>query len=104
MGVLKPLTLAALVLCAGACATRSLRYDEDFAAAPADVQQDWQLTKDRCNSCHKVDRAFLNMELYGDRGDVQLLVEDMASLEGSGISQEDMPRIVNALDWYRQQP
>lgn len=104
MGILRITALAAFSFAIAACATQSLQYDDDFAPAPDDVRQDWELTKHRCNSCHKVDRAFLNMELYSDRGDLQLLVEDMADRKGSGIGNDDVPRIVNALDWYREQP
>jgi hypothetical protein len=100
MGILKyalpALALAVLTACAQAS-----RYDLDFNEAPDDVRRDWNLTKQRCSGCHKVDRAFLNMALFSDRGDVEGLVEDMAARRGSGISDDDVPRIVNALDWHR---
>jgi hypothetical protein len=104
MGILRITALAAVAFALAACAAQSLQYDDDFTPAPEEVQQDWQLTKQRCGTCHEVERVFLNMELYNDRGDLQLLVEDMADRAGSGISSNDIPRIVNALEWYRNQP
>jgi len=100
MGVLRTLPLALIGLLA-ACAAQTTRWDKDFEPAPQQVQADWQLARQRCSSCHELDRIFLNLHLFEDRGDVQLLVEDMAAERGSGIRKSEIEPITNALEWHR---
>jgi hypothetical protein len=100
MGILKLAMPCALMLLA-ACATQATRHDSDFDEAPEQVREDWQLTKQRCASCHELDRVFLNMHLFEDEWDIELMVEDMASRPGAGIGYDEVPRIVNALEWHR---
>lgn len=98
MGVLKFLLPLCLLL--AACAASS-NYDPDFEPAPDEIKADWPLVKERCSQCHTLDRVFLQMELQGDKDDVEWMVEDMASRRGSNIKSNEVPRIVEVLDWHR---
>lgn len=98
MGILK-WVLPLCLLLAGCKA--SSNYDTDFEPAPEQVKADWPMTKQRCSQCHTLDRVFLQMELQKDKGDVEWMVEDMASRRGSKIKSDEVPRIVNVLDWHR---
>lgn len=93
--------LAACALCAVACASRETRRNADFEPAPADVRTDWELARERCSQCHNPDWVFDDMRNYPDRDVLELLVEDMASRPKSRIQDDEVLRIVNALDWHR---
>jgi hypothetical protein len=90
-----------LLLCA-ACAMGS-RHDAKFETAPEPIRSDWELTKLHCGQCHTLDRAFLNMELWSSRDDVEWLVIDMSSQPGANMSDAEIDRIIDVLDWYRRQ-
>lgn len=96
------LCLAALTVIS-ACAANAKKYDPEFALSSETVQEDWQLTKDKCLPCHSMDRYFNHLELYSERRDIEELVRDMARKRGANISDDEQVRIVNALDWHRQQ-
>lgn len=86
-----------------ACAASAKKYDPEFAMAPEPVVEDWQLVKDKCLPCHGMDRYFNHLELYSERRDIEEVVRDMARKRGAKISDDEQVRIVNALDWHREQ-
>jgi hypothetical protein len=96
--VLLGMLAVAVVSCASVAASR---YDPEFEDAPPAVLEGWELTKVHCTQCHALDPVFLNMDLFRDRGDLQLLVADMAAEPGANIPPPDRERIVEALEWYR---
>lgn len=83
-----------------ACTTYT-RWDKDFEQAPEPVRTDWTLTKQRCGGCHSMEKVFLQMKVFKDRGDIELAVEDMAHKRGSGIRQHEIATITDTLEWYR---
>jgi hypothetical protein len=94
--------IALLAFVVTACASMAAsRYDPEFEEAPPNVLEGWELTKVHCTQCHALDPLFMNMDLFTSRGDLQLLVADMASEPGANIPPPDRERIVDALEWYR---
>jgi hypothetical protein len=43
------------------------------------------------------------MELWSSRDDVEWLVIDMSSQPGANMSDAEIDRIIDVLDWYRRQ-
>lgn len=84
-----------------ACAS-SKNYDPEFNAAPEEVQSDWPLTRERCSQCHSLDRVFEYVDASTSRDEVEMMVEDMAGRKKSEIQDDEIPRIVEVLDWRRQ--
>ncbi|MBK8206857.1 MAG: hypothetical protein IPK87_08660 [Planctomycetes bacterium] len=84
-----------------ACAS-SKNYDPEFNAAPQDVQSDWPLARERCSQCHSLDRVFEYVDASTSRDEIEMIVEDMAGRKKSEIQDDEIPRIVEVLDWRRQ--
>jgi len=102
---MKRLMIPLIALCAlaSACASTA-RWDREYEQAPEPARSDWHLVKDRCTGCHSLNRVFTKMPTYKDRGDIEFTVEDMADRPSSGIPWKEVPRIVDALEWYRARP
>ncbi|MDH5642302.1 MAG: hypothetical protein OEY28_13520 [Nitrospira sp.] len=105
MGILtrgRVVVLAALSLVVGSCAGFSAAEQErKISTFPDDVQADWPLVKERCSSCHSLDRVFVALETMSDRADVYDLVEEMADEGGSPIADDEIDPITDFLEYYR---
>ncbi len=58
--------------------------------------------RERCSQCHSLDRAFAHIDASTSRDEIEMMVEDMAGRKKSKIQDDEIPRIVEVLEWRRQ--
>jgi hypothetical protein len=66
--------------------------------APPEIQQDCDVTGERCTRCHDIDRVLAHA--VTEPASWERLIERMRRMNGSGISRAETPRILRCLAYH----